>query len=116
MARSLSAQSFTLGESISIDYCKYNEKFSDWATKGNCSGDQKQCKHEWVYAERADLNPTTMLTTAVYCPCGCPGSEYEARVCKACLLHESRLRSWWYTIQKHESEYIQLLNKKNKGQ
>lgn len=73
------------------------------------------CVHEWVYAKYKDVNPQTGTTTMVYCPCGCPQYENEARICRKCKRHEKRTHSWGFTYEPHESEYKKLLKEIEKN-
>jgi len=70
------------------------------------------CSHEWVYAAFYEANPSSCITHAVYCPCGCDREHIEARICSVCLRHERRVVTM--VFREKQSEYQRLLNKKEK--
>lgn len=93
--------------------CEYYENFTDWVevSEGSKPKVLHFTPHEWVYADKYDVNPTSGITNAVYCPCGCPGSQNEARICEICLRHETRVMNWgWAEKKKQESKYVELKN------
>ena len=98
--------------------CEPWEEYSDWAPQN--TGD-KECDlkrfgiHDWVYAEFQDVNATSMIQTLQYCVCGCDNSANEARICRYCKRHETRVKSWGYRQVDHKSEYLDLVKdlKKN---
>lgn len=98
--------------------CTPWENYSDWEMVIG-QHDKKTglsiCIHEWVYAKYKDVNPQTGTTTMVYCPCGCPQYENEARICRKCKRHEKRTHSWGFTYEPHESEYKKLLKEIEKN-
>jgi len=88
--------------------CEWYQDYSEWSVN-SVSDPTRFCIHQWVYAERSDVNQSSGITNAVYCHCGCPQSENEARICSVCLRHETRVRSWgWAQKPKQESEYMKL--------
>ena len=96
--------------------CEPYETFSEWQAKSEGSDGQFIHKHEWVYAEREDVNPTSGITNAVYCPCGCPTTENQARICSACFRHEWRTRECGQRPkEKMKSKYLQILEKTPKN-
>lgn len=86
--------------------CEQKEKFSEWMPV-----DSTSCDHVWVYAEWKDVNATSGITTLQYCPCGCGGTENQARICSLCLLHQKRVRTYWYEKVERKSDYKKLLEK-----
>lgn len=94
--------------------CEKWQSFTDWEEQNNV---HQKCadEHQWVYAEPRDVNPEDFIERAVYCPCGCGGSEKEARICRKCKLHQQRVRSWGYTQKARVSEYQKLLNEIQKN-
>ena len=90
------------------------ETFSDWQVRNEGNDVLIIHKHEWVYAEREDINPFFGFTNAVYCPCGCGDSENQARICSACFRHEWRTREYGQRPkEKLKSKYLQILESRN---
>lgn len=102
------------GPSTSFD-CEPYEKFTDWVVTNIGDFENKLHSHKWVYADIYDINKSSGITNAVYCPCGCGNSENEARICQTCLRHETRVRHWGFTqTTKKESKYMQIKNRLKK--
>lgn len=89
--------------------CQKKESFTDWLPSDSLA----TCEHEWVYAEWQDVNELRLTSTLLDCPCGCGGSENEARICSKCLLNQNRVRSYWYVKVDRKSEYIKIIDRKN---
>jgi len=90
--------------------CKYWESYSEWVS--TITG-YTNCAHSWAYAEYKDVNESSSVVNAVYCPCGCPDSRNEARICRACKRHETRTFAFGYTMSNEPSEYMRLLGETN---
>lgn len=67
--------------------------------------------HEWISAEYSDLNDFSYLTKTVYCPCGCPTSTVEGRICSLCGRMERRVVTCWYEQEARESLYKRFKEK-----
>ena len=99
--------------SVRLD-CEPYEIFSDWQAKSDGNDGQFIHKHEWVYAEREDVNTQINLTTLAYCPCGCGETENQARICEVCFRHEWRTREYGMKPkEKAKSRYLQILESRN---
>lgn len=74
------------------------------------------CSHEWVYAEKDDVNEVriTFRSNHDNCPCGCHYEWKEGRICKACLRSEIRVIS--VKNQERQSEYQKLIKRKKERQ
>ncbi len=93
---------------ISKIECEPYEHFTEWRGDMFSIG----CPHDWVYAEHDDVNESSGILNMVYCPCGCPQTENEARICRHCLREETRVRSWgFHEKTKEDSEYMKLKKK-----
>lgn len=94
--------------------CESYETLTPWLAKSEGDDGKFIHKHEWVYAEHDDINKSYGLTAAVYCPCGCPTTENQARICEACFRHECRTREYGQRPkEKEKSKYLQILESKN---
>ncbi len=101
--------------SVRLD-CEPYETFTPWQARSEGNDGKFIHKHEWVYAEREDVNPTSGITNAVYCPCGCPTTENQARICSACFRHEWRTRECGQRPkEKMKSKYLQIVEKTPKN-
>lgn len=97
------------------------EEFTEWVPDGKPQGmwavrDSDQIRlvhrHYWVYAEHSDVNQSWIdVQTAMHCPCGCPKTDNEARICRVCLEHQTRTRTYGNKPRKEESEYVKLKKK-----
>ena len=102
-------------ETIDLSLPKYDcepyETFSGWQAKSEGNDVLVIHKHEWVYAEREDVNNERLnITTAAICLCGCGVTENQARVCSACFRHEWRTREYGQRPkEKVKSKYLQIL-------
>ena len=73
----------------------------------------QQCSHNWVYAEKYDVNEMfTVQSEDNYCPCGCPYEWKEGRICSVCLRSEIRVIS--VKNQERKSKYQKLIELKMK--
>lgn len=74
------------------------------------------CSHNWVYAEKDDVNEIriTFQSNDDNCPCECPYEWKEGRICSVCLRSEIRVIS--VKIQKRQSEYQKLIKRKKDRQ
>lgn len=98
--------------------CEPYEHFTDWGVKyvgdslKRCfehKGNRINISHSWVYADHDDVNKSSGVLNMVYCPCGCPQFENQARICSECLRHETRVRSYgFHAVERKESEYVRL--------
>lgn len=88
------------------DDCVSDTTFGAWV-----STDAKtECAHQWIYKYH---EPTLQIVNPDDCNCGnhCNHSNKEARICRTCLRHESRVvEVIWH---KRLTEYEELLKKKN---
>lgn len=88
------------------------EEFTEWATDVQSKYSRIIHVHDWVYAEHSDVNQSRVdLQTAMYCPCGCPKTDNEARICRVCFMHQTRTRTYGHRPRTEESEYIKLKKK-----
>ena len=96
--------------SVRLD-CEPYETFSEWQAKSEGNDGQFVHRHEWVYAEREDVNNKYIVTLAGWdCPCGCGVTENQARICEACFRHEWRTREYGQRPkEKVRSKYLQVL-------
>lgn len=103
--------------------CYVVETYSDWTPEYKATaldsiirsdtGMKWPCPHEWVYANRDDVNGSLLQTTLLNCaPCPCGSTTKEARICRACKFHQTRTLTIGY--RNTESEYIQLLQEKER--
>lgn len=103
---------------IDISSLRQNDCESD-TTIGAWKSDDiwvQACSHEWVYAEKYDVNDVVIKFISNYdnCPCGCPYEWKEGRICKACLRSEIRIIS--VKSQERQSEYQKLIKRKKERQ
>lgn len=89
--------------------CEEVVSFSDWSPQAS-----SECNHHWVYAEWRDVNTISMQMTLEYCPCGCGGTENEARICSVCLFEQARQKTTTYKEVERQSEYMRLQNQKSR--
>lgn len=93
--------------------CIQRQKITEWQTTNEHIDTNTLCKtHLFVYADYKDVNKVESMTYAVYCPCGCGDTRNEARICKVCLLSQTRTIYTYYEAVEHSSEYLKLLKKK----
>jgi hypothetical protein len=89
--------------------CKPYESFTDWQAE---NAGQGTCLHAWVYAEWRDINLIDLTQTSeLPPPCGRLNTENEARVCRQCLRHETRTRTYGRHEVPEKTEYQQLIEK-----
>lgn len=78
------------------------------------------CDHKWVYAQFEDVNPwkvrPVMSPTLNDCNCACEFTHNEARICRVCKRHESRVTTIGYERVTKISEYKTLLDRSKYGQ
>lgn len=89
--------------------CQSWEKFSGWISTTDTN---IICDHDWVYAEKNDINVNSNMVLAVYCPCSCGGYENQARICSICKKHETRIRTYGSKPIMRVSEYKKLIENK----
>jgi len=91
--------------------CEPYETFTPWVAKSEGSATKTLHQHEWVYAEREDVNHAFFdVTVGWKCPCGCPTTENQARICEACFRHEWRTREYGQRPkEKEKSRYLRLV-------
>lgn len=83
--------------------CERIDNYSEWSPEAKST-----CTHEWVYAEWGDVNENKLWTNAVYCPCGCGGTDTEARICSICKSHQKRTHIYSYVSVERKSPYQRL--------
>jgi len=95
--------------------CEPYETFTPWEVQSEGNAEKALHSHVWVYAEFEDVNASSGITNAVYCPCGCPETQNQARICETCFRHEWRVRRYGMRPkEKEKSKYLQILeNLKN---
>ncbi len=103
---------------IDVSSIRLNDCESD-TTIGAWKSDDiwvQSCSHNWVYAEKDDINEIriTFPSNDDNCPCGCPYDWKEGRICSVCLRSEIRVIS----VKSHErqSEYQKLIKRKKERQ
>jgi len=91
--------------------CEPYETFTPWLAKSEGNDGKFIHQHEWVYAEREDVNRNVLgVTLAMHCPCQCSKTENQARICEACFRHEWRTRKYGQRPkEKEKSKYLQIL-------
>ena len=101
--------------SVVVRDCIPFEEFTEWKLEliGSIKiADMHEGPHDWVYAEHSDVNLSWIeLQTAIYCPCGCPKTDNEARICRVCFVHQTRTRTYGHKPRVEESEYVKLKKK-----
>lgn len=91
--------------------CEPWETFADWQAKNT---GKAKCVHDWVVAEWNEVNTISAFTTLeMPPPCGKTRTENEARICRTCLRHETRARSYGMKEVVRKSEFQTLLEKIN---
>jgi hypothetical protein len=89
--------------------CEPWEKFTEWQAKNT---GKAKCAHDWVIAEWGEVNVYNMTTTLeMPPPCGKTSTENEARICRTCLRHETRVRMHGMKEVVKKSEYQILIEK-----
>lgn len=89
--------------------CEPWETFTEWEAKNTGKG---KCAHDWVVAEWNDVNVIDPFTTLeMPPPCGKTRHENEARICRTCLRHETRVRTYGMKEVVKKSEFQTLLEK-----
>lgn len=94
-----------------IPDCELWETFTDWEAKNT---NKIVCNHAWAYAEWNEVNALDLFTTLeMPPPCGKTRHDNEARICRTCLRHETRVRSHGMKEVVKKSEFQTLLEKIN---
>ena len=89
--------------------CEPWETFTDWQAKNT---GKAKCAHEWVVAEWNEVNALDLFTTLeMPPPCGKTRHDNEARICRTCLRHETRVRTHGMKEVVRKSEFQTLLEK-----
>ena len=89
--------------------CEPWETFTEWEAKNQGKG---KCAHDWVVAEWSEINAIDPFTTLeMPPPCGKTRHENEARICRNCLRHETRVRTYGMKEVVKKSEFQTLLEK-----
>jgi len=93
--------------------CEPYETFTPWEAKIEGNATKIVHSHAWVYAERDDVNHQFFETsTGWQCPCSCPTTENQARICETCLRHEWRVREYGMRAkEKEKSKYLQIVER-----
>ena len=92
--------------------CEYFDHQTGWEDIAGVTLAIGHGSHNWVYAKRSDVNKTIDWVYADHCPCGCPQTEKEARICSVCYREEQRTRTWGYnSVPRGESEYMKIKNR-----
>ena len=97
--------------------CEPYETFTPWQARSEGNDGKFIHQHEWVYAEREDVNDEWLNTTlAMHCPCECSKTENQARICSACFRHEWRTSEYGQRPkEKLKSKYLQIVEKTPKN-
>ena len=94
--------------SMVVDFdCEYFTETTPWAVQHD-SGVDCDTTHQWVYADKEELNTPSMITTADLTPCGKNVTEHKARICAKCLRHETCTETTGFRMKTKESEYQKL--------
>ena len=89
--------------------CEAWETFTDWQAKNT---GKTKCVHDWVVAEWNEVNTISAFTTLeMPPPCGKTRHDNEARICRTCLRHETRVRTHGMKEVVRKSEFQTLLEK-----
>jgi len=97
--------------SLRVPDCEAWETFSAWEVKNS---NIIMCNHAWAYAEWNEVNTLDLFTTLeMPPPCGRTRHENEARICRTCLRHETRVRMHGMKEVERKSEFQTLLEKIN---
>lgn len=94
-----------------IPDCEAWETFTEWAAKNQ---GKSKCAHDWAVAEWREVNGINLIQTSeMPPPCGKTRHDNEARICRTCLRHETRVRTYGMKEVERKSEYQALLEKIN---
>lgn len=95
--------------SLRLPDCEAWETFTAWTAENKT---KTVCNHEWVYAEWNEVNTLDIFTTLeMPPPCGKSRTENEARICRNCLRHETRVRTHGMKEVERKSQYQLLIEK-----
>ncbi len=104
-------QAYSTSYQFRIPDCEPWEKFTEWQAK---NAGKPKCAHDWVVAEWREVNGINLIhTSEIPPPCGKTSTENEARICRACLRHETRVRMHGMKEAVRKSEFQTLLEKIN---
>ena len=96
---------------VRVPDCEPWETFTEWQVI-NIS--KEKCTHDWVVAEWREVNTLDWYTTLeMPPPCGKTRTDNEARICRTCLRHETRVRAYGMKEVERKSEFQTLLEKIN---
>ena len=91
--------------------CEAWETFTGWQAKNT---GKTKCAHDWAVAEWDEVNTRNLYTTLeMPPPCGKTRYDNEARICRTCLRHETRVRTYGMKEVERKSEFQSLLEKIN---